>query len=133
MTTPETQADSLLQTDIKSLRARVLAEFKRHPNGLTDGAVARLLDIQHRNASARRKELERKGEVVDTGKRVFSAATQRQHAVYGFTGYWAPNPALLWDNSVAATLTRLRKQLRTETVISRDLLRQINDLLGALV
>jgi len=61
------QALASVAGNAAQMRARVLAEIKRHPGGLTCDDVEKQLDMRHQTASARVNELMTDGSIIDSG------------------------------------------------------------------
>jgi DNA adenine methylase len=67
MSNTSEQALASVAGNAAQVRARVLAEIKSHPGGLTCDAVESNLDMRHQTASARVNELMTDGSIIDSG------------------------------------------------------------------
>lgn len=66
--TSKAAAESI-ESSASGLRGLVYDTLKNHPKGLTTDEVEVILDMRHQTISARMWELERRGQIGDTGNR----------------------------------------------------------------
>ncbi len=66
--TSKAAAESMVES-ATTLRGLVYDTLLKHPKGLTTDEVEVLLDMRHQTISARMWELEKRGQIGDTGRR----------------------------------------------------------------